>query len=162
MPLKGIYQAVEGLRTALKGINGATGGYHFNLENRVYRQLHVPEAGGEHLTMPYLCLPKVDDSPQYENHDRQVEIHFRQPVYGYVADPDSTGIDSLGPERCDKLHDDILKAVRLNPTLGGQAKNCEVIAGGGTSAGIFPDETYGEVVVHVEIYIIVDTTDLGV
>lgn len=159
MPEKGMYQAVEALRTVLKGIDGI--GYHFNLENRVYRQLNVPEAGGESLRMPYLCLPKVDDSPQYVPHDRHVEIRFRQVVYGYVADPDTEGVDSLGPERVDKLHDDVLKAVRLNAKLNGNAQNCEVIAGGGASAGIFPDEFYGELVMHVEIFLTVDTSDLG-
>ena len=156
----GVFEALDELRTVLKGINGSPN-YWNNLENRVYRQLITPEDGGEEITRPYLCMPKVGDDPDYEWAERGVKVTFKQPIYGFVDEDDTAGTEAKAPERVDKLHDDVLKAILLTPTLNGKVSQIIIVPGGGAAAGVLTDDSYGELEMVAEMFLWVDSNDLG-
>lgn len=111
--------------------------------------------------MPYACLPLVETSPQYETTDSGlVKCRWRQSVFAFVEET-RRGLETDISEMALKLHDDIQRAVLLNPTLTRSAQDTQWVAGGGELAAVLIGEEYGEIEVVLEILNFYAVADLG-
>lgn len=158
----GLFKAYAELRNVLETINGSTGGYWLNFGGRVYNTLILPNDEGAGKEMPYLCLPRVEENLVLAAEGNGIRLRFQQPIFVFAADESTEEGESKGAEQVDKAFDDILRAVRKNPTLNDTVQNCEVTSGGRADAGVSPEDDWAERVVVVEMELVLNPEiDLG-
>lgn len=148
MPLanRGKHKAIDGMVARLQTINGAPGGYNHNLGGRVYTTLITPEEQTD-PTLPYCCVILVDDNQSYDHQDTWVETEFDLAVFGYVAETSPAFMNSQAVRATAKLHDDIVRAILGDLSLGGAVRDT-MLRSASSSAGVRATEPdYGEVVV---------------
>jgi len=143
----------------LKTITG-TPTYHLNLANRVFPRLFVPGEETASL-LPYLCVPLYGDAPRYETGERgHTLMRWRVNIHGFVHEGSQTYDVCEAHRDCLHLHDDVLKCLMGDPTLGGKARLMEVADGGGAVAGV-DDLPWGEFVIPLELMMAVGLDVLG-
>jgi hypothetical protein len=153
--------AHQRLITVLKGINGAAGGYHTDLGNRVFTRLLIPGPNvGQR--MPYVCVPIAGDQPQILDHDTYFKLSWNVTVVGFLQDPNVGATDSDAIAAGYYLQEDIWRACLLDPTLAGTVNELRLPnMAGGVIAGV--DQTpFGEVHVPIELSLLLAADVLGV
>lgn len=150
------HQARVALIDLLKGINGSP--YWTNFEGRIYTRLFTPDDDNG-IAKPFGILRQADPSrsPLIERlSDRQWRFRF----HAYFPDNrDSDARDTSAADLCDKLEDDLVRALLLDPFLGGKADEVDLEA-------VYPyygdaDYSYAEVVADIKVVQRVDASVLG-
>ena len=114
------------LITALKGINGSTGSYHTNLSNRVYPDEVMPEER-EDVVRPYVYVIYLPTSFPDQS-GRHIQMRLNWLIVGVVPDTDSDIEDTATVTAISKLHDDIVRALMADDTLGGTVRSLSIEA----------------------------------
>lgn len=140
MPGRGTAQAHATVIDVLKSINGVTGGYWTNLENRVWNRLWLPE--DRKSKMPYLCVVMSDDDLAYTaNEGDLVLVEWTLKIFGYAPETTTSKINGDGVSNIANLHDDILRLFLNDWTFRGSVDD-STITGGTRTGGILA--RYGE------------------
>ena len=141
------YDAVVALIARLKTIQGPPT-YHTNLEQRVYDRLTVPT--DERAVLPYACVVTVDERPVYETaNSGALRLVWELRVFGFVAETTLDGPNGDSHRKMLRLHDDMLKAVMADTTLGGAVDDL-VPVGRPRAAGVNP--RYAEVGLGLRVH----------
>lgn len=166
MASRGPTQAVQSLATALKGINGTTGGYWYNLQDRVYEGLILPELDARAL--PYVCLPETD-TVAVEHLERGLRMRLNPVVLGYVAGAatEETG-DGSSMVLAYRLLEDVCRALMPSTStaparwnLADTAVDDVKIGSAEVAAGVHDGIEFVEVAVPLTIQITFDRDDIG-
>lgn len=150
------HEARVALIDLLKGINGSP--YWTNFEGRVYTRLFTPDDDNG-IARPFGILRQSapSSSPLTE---RLADRAWRFRFHAYFHDNrDSDARDTSAATLCDKLEDDLVRALLLNPFLGGKADEVDLEA-------VYPyygDDvySYAEVVADIKVVQRVDANVLG-
>lgn len=151
------WAAINALHAQLKTIDGV--GYRSDLNDRVYGRLITPEDGVS-IQMPFLSCPLLQESQTYEMHNDSVMSRWRHRIHGFVGDNSSTPTTTDAAQSLADLHDDMIKALIEDLTLGGTVRDVSIIATN-TFAGVLEGEKYGELVMDVELLQVFQRSDLG-
>ena len=154
MAARETHAAYTALITALKGINGSTGGYWLNLQGRVYERLRVPEEQGTR-GMPFISAPVAFDTPSFAHEEKRIVITWTQWIHLFVPEKASDKRKSTSALLSLKGRSDVMRALLLSKTPGGfltdTVDDLSFLSGGGIFGAIDADDTYAEVVVPVEL-----------
>lgn len=154
------YQAIDGLRERLKIINGGTE-YHFDLGRRVYSKLILPNEDGKR-SYPYLCVPLIEEAQVYVTvEETWIHTTWQQIIYGFVGETTPGKISAATVDAISKLHDDIIKALMYDWTLGGVVGMDTKVLGNMSWAGAGDEENYGELQMVVQLSIRFSRDELG-
>ena len=152
--------AIERLTTMLSGIRGAASGYRVDLEGRVYPVLIPPDVEPS-VRMPYGCVVNVGTGTYGDPDSSVIDRTFTLRLMFFLKETSSNRLQSDLAGRLADLEDDVLRVILLDPTLGGAVKLIRPIAQE-TASGFVPEEDYGELVITVELWQIVDVDSLHV
>ena len=157
MPNRSTDQANANVIARLKLINGSTGGYWTNLENRVFNRLWLPE--DRKAPLPYACVVMADDDLAYEfNQGDLVYATWTLKVFGFAPETTTKRTDGDGPRNIARLHDDVLKALLSDWTFDG-AVDDSTIVGGTRSGGVLA--RYGEMSLDLRLKAYLSVQGLG-
>lgn len=147
MPGRSTGAAITNLVAQLKLITGAPT-YWMNLENRVYQRLILPE--DQKSAMPYVALAVASPVTYPEDHEGTVVMEsWIVRIFGFVAENASESEESpSGIVAICNLHDDIVRAIKTDWTLGGAAEEVR-LAPGFRTGGIL--SKYAEMELQLEI-----------
>ena len=154
--------AHQRLVTVLRGINGAGGGYHTDLGNRVFTKYIRPVAS-THPALPYLCVPLVNSNPRVEHDSTWLKHAWTIPIMCFVAEPNVGAFDSDAIAALYHLGEDVYRAVMLDPTLNGTVNPVSFLSGGIDEAGISPFDgmPYADSIIPLDLSIFLGLDVLG-
>lgn len=154
--------AHQRLIAVLKGINGAGGGYHTNLSNRVYSK-YIRPVGSTHPPLPYICVPLVNSAPRVEHDNTLIKMTWTLPIMLFVAETNVGAFDSDAVAALYHLGEDVFKAVMQDPTLNNTCAPVSFVSGGVEEAGISPFDglPYADAVIPIDIPIHLGVDVLG-
>lgn len=113
---RGLQVCYEALYNALKGINGSTGMYNYNLEGRVIPKLILPDEAGA-PKRPYICLPMADTGAYLEQGEWAIRAALRQQIIGFLDESYEDEITACSGYKAQLLRNDIERAIW--PATGG-------------------------------------------
>jgi hypothetical protein len=145
--------AHQRLVSVLKGINGAAGGYHTDLQNRVFTK-YVNPVGATHPALPYLCVPLVNTALRIEHtSETWFRMYWTVPVQMFVAETNPGAYETDAVQRMLHLTEDIYRALIQDPTLNHTVAEMTFGSGGIEQGGIaaFDGLPYGGSVVPIEL-----------
>lgn len=148
MAARGTAEAFEKVLSVLRGIAGPP--YWTNLENRVYAAAWTPE--DQKFPLPFVTAVLVESPGAYNYSEDGDHLEHIWSVRISIFAPETSG-DITDRQDCRsllKLHDDVLLAFLLNPTLDGTAYFTRLRPGPSRLAGI-PELFYGEQMIDLEI-----------
>ncbi len=158
------HAAYTALITALKGINGSTGGYWLNLQGRVYERLRVPEEVSTR-GMPFISAPASFDAPSFAHEELLIRITWTQWIHLFVPETATDKRTSTSALQSHKARSDVMRALLLSKTPGGflsdTVDDLSFVSGGGLFGAIDADDTYAEVVIPVELTLGFAVGDIG-
>jgi hypothetical protein len=154
--------AHQRLVTVLRGINGAGGGYHLDLGNRVYTK-YIRPVGSTHPALPYICVPLVNSNPRVEHDNTTIKHTWTLPIMAFVAEPNVGAFDSDAIAALYHLGEDVYQAVMKDPTLNGTVAPVSFVSGGIDEAGISPFDgmPYADAIIPIDLSIYLGLDVLG-
>lgn len=157
---RGKWNAVKALQELFTTLIVGGPDYHNDLGGRCYTRLITPE---EHdgIVKPYLCLPVIDEGQEYSQTGSVLTTTFNQRVFLFSDDTAAhSKLTSNGTQTIGELHDDVLKALMVNPTLTrllnapAQVLTCNSAAG-------MDDSGYAEAEMLLQLSMNIGIDDLG-
>lgn len=107
---RGMINAYKSLMTRLKTMNGAGGGYYYDLSSRVIPRYAEP-GDMPSAKLPYVCLPMNDNGGYRAVEGSHVIATMRQDVVMFVPDTEKILDDDNAPIAALKAHDDIIRCI---------------------------------------------------
>lgn len=154
--------AHQRLVQVLKGINGAAGGYHLDLGNRVFTK-YIRPVGSTHPALPYLCVPLVNTAPRVDHDNTHLKHTWTLPIMAFVAEPNVGAYDSDAIAALYHLGEDVYRAVMQDPTLNNTVAPISFVSGGVEEGGISPFDglPYADAVIPIDLSIYLGLDVLG-
>jgi hypothetical protein len=151
--------AVDAAMAVLRGINGSSGNYNTDLENRVYDRLFTPLQKPE-VKMPFVCLPLEDEGEEIGYEGLCFTGSWRLVGSAFFQDnPESDPLFCDGGRQAGRFRDDLIRAFTVDQHLGREVLDCSIIRVQ-TSAGVI-DDGISEVVFTLEFTQVAGPSDLG-
>jgi len=146
----GVPEAMKGKATAfqrfidlLKTIQGPPF-HHMDLGGRVFNRLITPEEMPG-LELPYVCCPLFEEQQSYPHFDQAVQTKWNQSLYLFTEDLKlGDRVDTTGARTISELHDDVVKAVLRDMTLGGLLNGPVNLLSCNSIAGVDDETPYAE------------------
>jgi hypothetical protein len=156
------FLAHQRLITVLRGINGAGGGYHIDLGNRVFTK-YIRPVGSTHPALPYICVPLVNSNPRVEHDNTWLRHTWTLPIMVFVSETNVGAYDSDALAPIYHLGEDVFQAVMKDPTLNGTVASVSFISGGIDEAGISPFDgmPYADSIIPLDLSIFLGLDVLG-
>jgi len=154
------WSAIAALKTQFKKILGSGAGYRTDLGSRVYDRLTTPEDGAE-IPRPYMCMPLLNEEQTYEHEEYSITTEWRHRIHLFVDELNPTKTQTSAATLLADAHDDLVKALMEDFTLGGTVNDL-TIEGSNTFCAALEDDSYGELVMDLRLKQIFQRSDLGV
>lgn len=154
------WAAVAALKTQLLKVVGQAAGFRSDIGSRVYDRLIVPEDGVE-IARPYICMPLLSEDQSYDVEDKLIKTQWTHRVHIFVDETQSEPDKTSSAEALADMHDDIVKTLMEDWTLGGAVKDLTIL-GANTFPATSPDDRYGELVMDIQLTQWFQRSELGV
>ena len=156
---KGLHDTWDGLRDALDGINGSTGGYWHDFSGAVLEKTVLPE---EMPGLPpiYLCVPFDDVSESFEEQDQHAVksvTNFVVLVFARDSKEDPTATETI--KFLSRVRDDVMRLVLTDHTLGGTVWTSRLVSANHVGANEAGEYGVSEIIIAVTQ--LADLGDIG-
>jgi len=155
-----MFDSWTGLRNALAGINGSTGGYWYSFNAASVLDTIVLPEDGHGLADPYLCLPMLEESEVFnETEQHGIRAVSNHTIFAFVRDSKEDPTETDTVKYVSQLRDDILRLILTDNTLGGTVFESRPVSA--VHVAGLGNAQYGELQLTVEITQLVDLNDIG-